>query len=394
MPIIPMNDRKVELPKDFLDRRHYPEKVDYWLSERNGELILIPRLPDIRKLYLEPTTACNLCCRTCIRNSWDMPSKNMTLQTFDRIVNSISELPFLKQVIFAGFGEPLSHPHLLDMIEKVRAHGLAVIIATNGTLLDRAISTELIRLGVERINISIDGANPNTFQDIRGARLEQVTENIQSFNALKVQLHSLRPSLGLEFVAMRSNTSEIKDLARLSAQWNVSHLLVTNVLPYTEDMLTEVLYSYEPVEPAKSSNWPLRLDAWVEWATDDLPRMHWSAVRRCRFVGDHGMVVGYDGSVAPCYPLSHNYSYYTIDGRQKQVTRYSLGNVNHTSLADIWMQEEYALFRSDVKAYHFPSCPDCDLRQTCDLREQNEGCWGWNPSCADCLWSQDIIRCP
>jgi len=49
---------------------------------------------------------------------------------------------------------------------------------------------------------------------------------------------------------------------------------------------------------------------------------------------------------------------------------------------------------SDVRKFHFPSSPDCDLRESCDFRERNEGCWGWNPSCADCLWAQDIIRCP
>jgi len=394
MPKVLSNGQKIELPTDFIKRRHYPEQVEYWLSERNGELILNPCLPDIRKLYLEPTTACNLCCRTCIRNSWGMPSENMSPHTFNRITESLPDLPLLKQVIFSGFGEPLSHPRLLDMVAVVRAHGLSVTLATNGLLLNRAMSTELIRVGVERINVSVDGANSHTFQDIRGVRLEQVSENIQIFNEMKVQLRSLRPSLGLEFVAMRSNVAEVQDLAKLSAHWNVSHLLVTNVLPYTEEMLAEVLYSYQPVEPTKTNYWPIKLDAWLIMATDDLPRMHWGAIRRCRFVGDHGVVVGYDGSVAPCYPLSHNYNYYAIDGRQKQVSRYSLGNVNQMCLADIWMQEEYVRFRSDVKAYHFPSCPDCDLRQTCDLREQNEGCWGWNPSCADCLWSQDIIRCP
>jgi Fe-coproporphyrin III synthase len=394
MPKLSMIGRRIELPRDFLDRRHYPERAEFWLSERNGELFLIPCQPDIRKLYIEPTTSCNLCCKTCIRNSWGIPSENMSERTFQKILQSLPCLPFLKQVIFSGFGEPLTHPNLLDMVEKVRKHGLRVTIATNGLLLNRDVSAELVRLGVERVNVSVDGANPQTYQDIRGARLQQVSENIQLFNEIKQQLRSLRPSLGIEFVAMRSNISEIKDLVKLGARWNVTHLLISNILPYTEDMLPEVLYSYMPIEPYKISGWPIKLDAWILWATEDLPRMHWGAGRRCRFIGDHGAVVGWDGSVSPCLALSHSYSYFAIDGRKKQVSRYSLGNVNDLSLSDIWMTEEYTCFRSDVKAYHFPSCPDCDLRETCDLREQNEGCWGWNPSCADCLWSQDIIRCP
>jgi len=41
----------------------------------------------------------------------------------------------------------------------------------------------------------------------------------------------------------------------------------------------------------------------------------------------------------------------------------------------------------------FPSCVDCELRNTCDSSAANKACWGLNPSCADCLWAQDIIRC-
>jgi len=92
--------------------------------------------------------------------------------------------------------------------------------------------------------------------------------------------------------------------------------------------------------------------------------------------------------------LSHNYRYQTIDSRQKQVKRDAVGDLRKRPLAETWMSEEYGRFRSAVRAFHFPSCPDCELRASRDLRERNEGCWGWNPACADCLWAQDIVRCP
>jgi MoaA/NifB/PqqE/SkfB family radical SAM enzyme len=135
-------------------------------------------------------------------------------------------------------------------------------------------------------------------------------------------------------------------------------------------------------------------DVWVQLGVLDLPRMHWGAEPRCRFVHDRAAVVGWDGAVLPCYALSHNYSYLAVDGRRKQVARYALGNVRAQSLLEIWTGEAYCRFRNEVRDVHFPSCPDCDLRETCDLREQNQACWGWDPSCADCLWAQDIIRCP
>jgi MoaA/NifB/PqqE/SkfB family radical SAM enzyme len=34
---------------------------------------------ELRKIYVEPTNACNLACRTCVRNSWDEPEGFMAL---------------------------------------------------------------------------------------------------------------------------------------------------------------------------------------------------------------------------------------------------------------------------------------------------------------------------
>lgn len=74
MPKVTMNNGKgVILPEDFLQRRHLPTKMEYWLDEREGDLIFHPCLPDVYKLYIEATTICNIKCRTCIRNVWDDP---------------------------------------------------------------------------------------------------------------------------------------------------------------------------------------------------------------------------------------------------------------------------------------------------------------------------------
>ena len=79
------------LPDAFLQRRHISSNMEYWLDEREGDLILHPRLPDARKLYIQPTTRCNLHCRTCIRNVWDVPEAEMSMNTFQRLVESLGQ---------------------------------------------------------------------------------------------------------------------------------------------------------------------------------------------------------------------------------------------------------------------------------------------------------------
>jgi tungsten cofactor oxidoreducase radical SAM maturase len=382
------------LPGSFLQRRHISLDTEYWLDEREGDLILHPRLPDVRKLYIQPTTGCNLHCRTCMRNVWDEDEAQMSMDTFHRLVESLDELPDLSRLVFSGLGEPLTHPNILEMIATVRKRNLSVTLGSNGLLLDAGMARELVKLGVDRLVVSVDGVKPETYASVRGARLSQVLSNIRGLNEAKRQLGSLTPALGIEFVALRTNVAELAELTKLASQLSAARVLVSNVLSYTEEMRPEALYGYEPRPPFSAGGWPVMAGAWVTWGTLELPRMHWGAERRCRFVQDRAVVIGCDGGVSPCYALSHQYSYFTVDGRKKWVSRYVLANVNEQPLSEIWMSEEYVRFRSEVRGFHFPSCPDCDLREGCDLRETNEGCWGWSPSCADCLWAQDIVRCP
>jgi tungsten cofactor oxidoreducase radical SAM maturase len=385
---------KLVLPEGYFRQRSIAADAEYWLDERDGDLIFRPRLPDARKLYLEPTTGCNLNCRACIRHAWGDPAAHMSMSTFERLMANLRELTSLVRVVFTGFGEPLSHPRILEMVQGVREQGLAVTIGSNGLLLDASISRELIRLGVDRLVVSVDGVKPETYAGARGAMLSKLLENIRRLNEMKRQMGSLTPALGVEFIVLKSNVSELAELTGLASRLGAARVLVSNVLPYTEEMRNEILYGYEPRAPFNAGSWPVKADAWVMWGILELPRMWWGAERRCRFIEDRAIVVGWDGGVSPCYALGHNYRYFAVDGRRKQVQRYLLGNVNEQPLAEIWMAEEYVRFRSEVRGFHFPSCPNCDLRESCDLRERNEGCWGWNPSCADCLWAQDIVRCP
>jgi tungsten cofactor oxidoreducase radical SAM maturase len=388
------NGGTLTLPEEFLRRRHLPPDTQWWLDQRDEALILLPRLPSLRKLYVEPTTVCNLNCRTCIRNVWDDPQAHMEMATFQALMMQVKEFPNLQRIVFSGLGEPLTHPQILEMVHQARQQGLAVTIGSNGLLLDRQMARELVSLGVDRLVLSLDGVTPETYAGVRGALLSQVLENIRGLNEAKTELGSLTPALGIEFVALRSNIAELAELTGLASRLGAARVLVSNVLAYTDEMRDEILYGYEPRRPFNAGNWPIRADAWVLLGVLDLPRMHWGAEPRCRFVQDRATVVGWKGDVAPCYALTHNYDYLTIDGQRRQVAQYVLGNVTQQPLLEIWTSEEYCRFRNEVRDFHFPSCPDCDLRESCDLRQNNEGCWGWNPSCGDCLWAQDIVRCP
>jgi MoaA/NifB/PqqE/SkfB family radical SAM enzyme len=270
-------DGCISLPAEFLRRRHLSPGMEWWLDQRGGTFILLPRLPDLHKLYVEPTTVCNLNCRTCIRNVWQDPETHMEMETFRQLVEQVQELPKLQRVVLSGLGEPLTHPNILEMVRLVRERGLAVTIGSNGLLLDKAMSRELVALSVDRLVVSLDGVTPETYAGVRGAMMSQVLDNIRGLNEVKSELGSLTPALGIEFVALKSNVAELAHLTGLASRLGAARVLVSNVLAYTDEMGDEILYGYEPRPPFNAGSWPVKADAWVMWGTLELPRMHWGA---------------------------------------------------------------------------------------------------------------------
>ena len=67
---------------------------------------------------------------------------------------------------FSG-GEPLMHRDIYTITRAAADHGMYVAMATNGTLITRAVADKLKDSGVEYLQISLDGAHPETHDSFR-----------------------------------------------------------------------------------------------------------------------------------------------------------------------------------------------------------------------------------
>jgi MoaA/NifB/PqqE/SkfB family radical SAM enzyme len=114
----------------------------------NGAQLRQP-LDHLAKVYVEPTNRCNLECRTCIRHGWDEPLGQMEEATFARIMDGLRTFSPPPTIFFGGFGEPLAHPHIVEMVAQAKALGGPVELITNGTLLTGEVSRRLIAAGLD-----------------------------------------------------------------------------------------------------------------------------------------------------------------------------------------------------------------------------------------------------
>lgn len=360
----------------------------YHRINTGNEIILLPLAPDLRKIYIEVTTECNFSCITCIRHSWSDKIGQMSAAVFERIMADCEELPDLQTIHFGGFGEPTTHPAIIQMITQCKSMGYAVEMITNGSLLTGETSTALIDAGLDWLFVSLDGSDSKSYENIRpGADYEEVVGNIMRLQRLKKERQAPFPRIGIEFVATKANFSRLPFMRKVVDELKADRFVVTNMLPYHESMKDEILY--EQGADMLDFGWESPL-----LSVKTSPKMRIETQRSCRFVENKAVAITYQGDVSPCYALMHCYDCYIL-GRKKTMVAKSFGNVQQRKLSEIWTDPEYATFRWISRNSQYPSCTDCRQVDGCNLAETNEGdCWGNRPSCGDCLWARGLIVCP
>lgn len=401
---------RLVLPPEVAELYGIQPGAQMLLKEGLKGLHLQRPINQLAKVYIEPTCRCNLTCRTCIRNAWEEPQGDMTSGIFDRLVANLKELPSRPDVFFGGFGEPLLLPNIAEMVAQAKAVAGKVELITNGILLTEQRSRELIKAGLDTLWVSVDGATPESYADVRlGAALPQVIENIRRIAIMRHET-SRKPEIGISFVAMRRNIADLPALIHLSSRLGAAHFMVTNVIPYTEEMCREMLYT-RCVDGVDSTPSP--------WSPSiDLPRMdlntdtqdalfqtmrnrhnvHWNGVAlgqergHCPFNERGSVSIAWNGQVSPCLALMHGY-YTFLNDRPRKVLRCVYGNLQEQSLLSIWEAPDYVAFRKCVQEFDFAPCTWCG---GCEMAEKNEeDCFGNTfPTCGGCLWAQGVIQCP
>ena len=374
----------------------------------------------LRKLYIEPTTKCNLNCKMCFRHTWfEEPFCDLSLEDFKRALSTMPKT--VETIFFGGMGEPMFHKDILTMIRLAAETGAEVELLTNGTLLSEKMIHGIMEAGLTRLWISIDDLETDSSINAHNAAGADhaghnhsglVLSNIRLLN--KIRQKSLSSiSLGITFVAMKSNVHQLSKLPFFIAQHLVDEVNVSNISPTDEASQNELLYTglvNMYTGPGKGSVLPtVRLpffDMNIPEAAEgirslmrkqnfnvyfnDQPVMRKTGY--CKFVREGMTFVRSDGQVAPCMALLHN-GYTYMHNIRRKITHCSFGNVKEQSLTEIWNSREYKTFRRKLDDFEFASCLYCGH---CELFAENkEDCIGNDhPACGGCLWAEGVLSCP
>lgn len=332
-------------------------------------------IDNIKKLYIEPTSACNLSCKMCFRHTWiDEEIGSMADETIESVFDYIREHK-PETVFFGGMGEPLVHRRICEMVKMAAENCKNVELITNGTCLSAAASKALLESGLTRLWISMDGFSAEEYEKIRlGGRFELITKNIEMFNSLR---QGTAARLGITFVVMAENEAQLELINGFADRYKVDIVNISHAIPGSSTPSAREFYKKD-IPVGKMQRYGVGYEE--------------RSCEYCPFVKEGMCFVKWDGSVVPCMQLLHSSKTFMFD-IERMVYSHSFGNVCETPLFDIYSGREYTEFRERVNIFDFPTCTLCE---GCDLREQNlEDCmYNEKPTCGACLWATGKVFCP
>ena len=374
----------------------------------------------LKKLYIEPTTHCNLNCKMCFRNTWfDESVSELSLEDVRHIIDTMPSS--VETVFFGGQGEPLFHPDIFEMISLAAATGAEVELITNGTLLDENMINGILDAGLSRLWVSIDdletdsSINADSSADSTHSghgHSGLVLSNIRLFNRLRQKKLS-STTLGITFVAMKSNIHQLSKLPFFIAQHLVDEVNVSNISPTDEASQNELLYTGMVnmyTGPAKGSVLPtvhlpffdMNIPEAAQGVTALMAKQNFAlyfngqpVMRKtgyCKFVMEGMSFVRSDGEICPCMALLHNGYTYMNDVRRK-IYHHSFGNALESGVEQLWNSSEYKSFRRKFDNFDFSPCLYCGHCER--FNDNRQDCFGnQHPSCGGCLWAEGVLSCP
>ena len=164
-------------------------------------------------LIVEPVGACNLKCRSCITGVGELKRQTRRLdpQRFRGLMDQIG--PYLRWLDISGYGEPLLHPQILDMIRYAKDKGIPVVqIDTNANVPWRVDQLRaFVRSGVDNVIISLDGLTQEVYVQNRvGGDIELVKRFIRELLEAKRLEGSLKPVIVVQMILMRQNEHQVE----------------------------------------------------------------------------------------------------------------------------------------------------------------------------------------
>jgi radical SAM protein with 4Fe4S-binding SPASM domain len=264
----------------------------------------------------ELTNNCNLNCPQCSSGSGLMIRRRgfMDIELFKKVMKELA--PFLYNVNLYFQGEPMLHPLFFSFIENCTKP--QTVVSTNGHFLSEENSDKIVRSGLNKLIISIDGMDQETYSAYRvNGSVKSVVEGLKNVARAK-NAHTSSLKIEIQFLVNRHNEHQIPQIRQLAKSVNASLGLKSMQI-----IDKEVIASWLPSD-RRFKRYKMKDEGYV--IKNSLPD-------RCARLW-FNPVITWDGKVVPC----------CFDKNAE----YIMGDLNYDSFREIWNGPKYRIFRKSI----------------------------------------------
>lgn len=347
--------------------------VKLFVSDEGGEFSIldpffrlfpkIVRFP--YKIEVEHTTVCNKKCIICEHTYWKEKSETVTFERFKKIVD---QFPGLKWINVTGEGSGFLNKDFLKIIRYLRSRHVSVNFVDELDLLDEKMARELIKVGMNCIWVSMDGATKETYEKIKvGCDFEKTLNNIRRLLELKKEMESPFPTICFRYVVNKLNVYEMPKFVELVHSLgdlgDGSKVEFVNLLKFKE-----VEHFYLPEIPEEIINAAMEKgkELGIRVAFSHISESKLPPMKHCAAWAEPYIMIG--GYVLPCCAV-------LMSNKREFLRQHSFGNLLQKPFKEIWDSERYKKFRQLVPRGKGPVpmlCQGCRAYNTSE-REKKYG---------------------
>lgn len=305
-------------------------------------------IPLPSEIQIEPTIRCNLNCIMCDYRARRRQARDMSLETFKRIVD---QFPELKKVHLHGIGESLLNKNFFAMVNYLKEKGGYVCFNDNMTLVNESVAEDIITLNIDELRVSLDADNAASYEQIRKKDMFNIVlNNIRTLVEAKKRLKSKYPVLKIVIVALKNNLKEIPGIVSLAFKLGINEIVVQNMQSWGrfevkkneeprysllfEDLKKIKIFFNKAKERAKSRGIKITLPLFE------------NSKLTCTWPWTSCFITT-EGFLTPCCNCP-------------DPNLFNLGNLLENNIKSIWNGDKYAKFREQFKSSKPPKiCEKC-----------------------------------